>query len=124
MDPVQTLVVQVVAGWTRRSHCTTAWSGSLVDKVPPMTTTSGAVIWSRLAAATSWHRPVSSVTGPGSAATNTASWPGAKASTSKGPMMSRAVNPGYSTKAIFTGFGGCWPPFAAAGACSSGLGMW
>src|SRR6266704_6148791 len=53
MDPVQTLVVQVVAGWTRRSHCTTAWSGSLVDKVPPMTTTSGAVIWSRLVDATS-----------------------------------------------------------------------
>jgi hypothetical protein len=73
MAPVQTLVVQVVAGWTRRSHCTTVWSGSLVDKVPPMTTTSGAVIWSRLVEATSWHRPVSSVTGPGWAATNTAS---------------------------------------------------
>ena len=39
-------------------------------------------------------RPVSSVTGPGSAATNTASWPGTLASTWNGPVMSRAVNPG------------------------------
>jgi hypothetical protein len=48
---------------------------------------------------------------------------GTKASTSKGPMMSRAVNPGYRTKAIVTGLGGCWPPFAAAGVCSPALGM-
>src|SRR5262249_47470828 len=72
MDPVQTLVVQVADGGTLRSHRTTRWSGSSLNKVPPMTTTSGDVTWSKLAAAISWQRPESSVTGPGSAATNTA----------------------------------------------------
>src|SRR5437868_5291336 len=69
----------------------------------------------------SWQRPVSSVTGPASAATNTAWCPGTYASTWKGPMTSRAVNPGYSTKAIVTGFG-CWPSLVAAVApCASVL---
>jgi len=44
-----------------------------LNKLPPMTTTSGDVSWPKLVDATSWHVPVSSVTGPGSAATNTAS---------------------------------------------------
>jgi hypothetical protein len=48
MDPVQTLVVQVVVGCTWRSHCTTRWSGSSLNKVPPMTTTSGDITWSKL----------------------------------------------------------------------------
>jgi hypothetical protein len=44
--------------------------------------------------AVSGQRPVPSVTGPASAATNTVSWPGTLASTWNGPMMSRPVNLG------------------------------
>jgi hypothetical protein len=53
--------------------------------------TSGAVSSARAVAAISGQRPVPSVTGPASAATNTASWPGTPASTWNGPMMSRPV---------------------------------
>jgi hypothetical protein len=60
----------------KHSHRTTRSSGSLVDRLPPMITTSGVVTWSRLADAVSGQRPVSSVTGPASAATNTAWCPG------------------------------------------------
>jgi hypothetical protein len=95
IEPVHTLVVHVVPGWTRANQRTTGWSasapGSGSARPPGTTTTSGAVTSANDRVAVIESRPLWSVTGPAVSATKKASTPGTSTSVWNGPTMSSAV---------------------------------